>query len=266
MAVKRRNPFKGKRSKRVRFGRNAKGKPVQSMKKIVRNMIRNNSEFNTHYFFSGDVYKKYVASSSTSLRGDFFKPMQQWPTQSLTSTGRQGKIIRNVIANYAITLYMYGYVRPTVNRVPTRDDIVPWIMFRVIVFTSDTAFTNGTDIPDFWNKLDNTVDLNMNRINRTKITVLLDKIVSNSNMNSAYIVNGTGSMPAQTVTGYGIQKTKTFKVKRKWKQISFPTDTSIIPADHKKITYLAVIPITQHQDTTNWYCDSSVLQTMYFNA
>ena len=224
--------------------------------------MNSDQEYNIHFNYTSWLFGKYNTTTTSALRTTHFAPMESWPAQSLTSAGRQGKSIKNVTATFKILVKFYGWLN---KANPAATDIIPWMNVRIIVFTLNDNQVVTSSITDFWRQLDNAAPMEYLRVNRTKVTVLYDKITQFRN-DTPYAVNS--NPPAKSVVDKPTLKTKTITVKRRWNNVTFPSETATNPADPKKITYIAVIPMTEYVNLTiaDHMVNTAILMNMYYNA
>jgi len=250
----------GRRIFKVRYKKGQKPRK-SSIKKMISTAIQKNNEYSVFYQNNGYIYVKYNVTSpgTTTLKASHWSQMQAWPAQALTQAGRSGNVIKNVNANWRIQLKFYNWVNKTT---PTGSDVIHWMLVRIIVFTSDVPAAPNTPIVDFWKIADDATELENNRVNRSKFTVLYDKVHQFKNQIWKY----SESPPPKAVDTVPTGGCKFIKIRRRWNQITFPKDGSNEPQDYKKITYLAVIPITEHVTTgaEDWICETNTLMTMYY--
>ena len=206
----------------------------------------------------------FIKSTTKTLANYHFYELQTYPAQSLTSSGRQGKSIKNVTQQFKFELCPFDWLDQLASGTydPTAVDLIKEIQIRVIVFTSDVYLPSGTALQDFWNIQDDYVLPIMNRVNRTKYTVIKDKVFRYANPNYFPDVNPV----ARSVMVNGQNKGYHFTIKRRWNSITFPTDASIVPADFKKCTYVAIIPNIQNVEKEKWCMIWHMVMTMYFTS
>ena len=229
------------------------------LNRMINRAIKSNEQYNIHYKYTELAVPLYSPLTSTSLRGNFFQLLPTFPAQSLTSTGRQGRVIKNVKQVFNVQIFLQNWV---VKTDPAAVDQILEMRVRVIVFTSDVFIAAATNIADFWNISDDAVPFEQNRVNRSKFTVIKDRVYRYTN--ETYYANM--DPPAANVMATGSGKTVAFKIKRRWKQITFPTETSVTPADNKKFTYIAVIPNSDLLDKASNAVEYTALMTMYYVA
>ena len=260
--------MKGRRTKsgsrvfKVRRKNFVKG--AVGVKKLIRRAIASNNEYNIHYNYLNYKMAPFVKTSTKTLNFANFYQLQTYPAQSLTSSGRQGKSIKNITQQFKFNVRPFNWLDQLASGTydPTANDQIVEMRIRIIIFTSDVFLNPTTDLSDFWNMDDNNALPEMNRVNRTKYTVIKDKVIRYTN--ETYYANM--DPPARTVLLNGAGKSYAFSVKRRWKSITFPTDTSVTPADHKKNTYIAILPEIENVAKDKYALIWHMVMTMYYTG
>lgn len=229
--------FKRAMKKKAFKTRGIKKGPKGSAKitKIVKKVMRKEAEWNhlsrTQYF----QFPNYTATTA-NLDAGFWGGVSIFPQPGSASTNRDGKMIKTVIQSLFMSVEFYmNKIRVT----PTGSDNIPFHQVRVIVFTCDFIPTPNAVIADFFN-VDTTVDGDpaTYQINRSIVTVIKDR--------TYYVQNpmywNPNTPSTQAIVPKPVCAIRIMKSKRRWNQLSFPTENSTVPNKRTAQTYVACIP------------------------
>lgn len=202
----------------------------------VKKMIMNNSEIK-HVTGSGEGdVNQFAPRADTTLPSSRIQPMSIWPGQGDNSYQRDGKIIKNVTQAFRIKFIFYITQQKATQ---TAGDLIPYHTWRVILWTAKQDVVVGSNCAEFFRMNSNSTNgIDLVSINKTKITVIKDKVYNIPNIHYH-----PGSTPLNSVQlSKPVCAVRYLTAKRRWKQINFPTNNSNEPSKSSNYTFMSILP------------------------
>jgi len=232
MAMKRRMYSTSRKGK---FSKKSNGMvKKKSITKIVEASLAKKLEVNHYTTYAEFEIQNYPKEAFSRVKAGYMTNITNFPSQGDTSFQRDGKMIKNVNQVFKIKLkFMMNFLDTTLST----SSQIPFHTWRVIVWTSNKAVNPAANYDDFFKGNSDAIDLDIAGLNRTNIVVIKDKVfnVSNPNYLPGTAPQAAGAMPDPLCA------VRYMTVKRRWKQITFPTEGSATPAKVNANTYLTIL-------------------------